>query len=531
MDVTPGYAKRWIGLVFIGISLLVISLDNTVLNVALPAISTQLGASASQLQWILDAYVLVFAALLLTMGSIGDRLGRKRALQFGLVMFGIGSLWAALSNSTEMLIASRAFLGIGGATIMPATLSIISATFPPKERSQAIAIWAAVFGLGVGIGPVVGGLLLKYYDWNSVFFINLPVIVIALIGGYFFLAESNDPDAPKPDVPGVILSIVGLFALVYAIIEAGLDGWTADHVLAAFGVAFVMLAAFAWWENRNPNAMLPLYFFRNMSFTGANTALAFVMFSLFGSLFFMGQYLQTIKGYSPLEAGVRMVPLAVTLAFMAAMSARISNKLGIKWTVALGIFVAACGLLFMSLFYETDTSYGVIILGQIILAMGMGTAVSPATNSIMSAVPVNKAGIGSAMNDTTRQLGGAFGIAVLGTIMNSRYLEGIRSLKAELPGDLYNGVSSSIQAAHIISHNPNLPESVRASIWHTADKAFVSGMNEAMLIGAVIMFVASLFAVLVVPSEVHRTEEESPQEFEKPKRRTEEIEVPALGDR
>jgi EmrB/QacA subfamily drug resistance transporter len=423
-------------------------------------------------------------------------------------------------------------LGIGGATIMPATLSIISATFPPKERSQAIAIWAAVFGLGVGIGPVLGGLLLKYYDWNSVFFINLPVITIALIGGAYYLADSRDPDAPKPDVPGVVLSITGLFALVYGIIEAGQDSWTASHVLAAFGIAFILLAIFAWWENRNPNAMLPLYFFRNMSFTGANTALALVVFSLFGSIFFMSQYFQTIKGYSALESGVRMVPLAVTLAFTSAMSARIANKLGVKWTVALGIFLAACGLLYMSQMYHTDTSYGVIILGQIILAVGMGTATSPATNSIMGAVPVRKAGIGSAMNDTTRQLGGAMGVAVLGTIMNGRYLDGIRTLKAELPGDVYSAVSSSIQAAHIISHNPNLPESVRASIWHTADKAFVSGMNEAMLIGAVIMFVASVFVVAVLPQEIRRAEE-APEEFEKPKRkrRTEEIEAPALGDR
>ena len=402
----PGYSTRWIGLVFIGISLLVISLDNTILNVALPSISTDLGATASDLQWIVDAYVLVFAALLLTMGAVGDRIGRKRALQFGLVMFGIGSLWAALATSTEMLIAARAFLGIGGATIMPATLSIISATFPDHERSQAIAIWAAIFGLGVGVGPVVGGLLLEQFEWNAVFYVNLPVVVVALAGGAYFLADSKDEHAPKPDIPGVLHSIPGLFALVYGIIEAVQGEWTDPTVLLAFGAAIVLLAAFTWWESRSPNAMLPLHFFKNMSFTGANLAMTFIMFSLFGSIFFLSQYLQTVQGYTPLEAGIRMVPLAATLAVVSALSARVSERLGTKRTVALGIMISGAGLLFMSQFFEAGCSYATIALGEVILAGGMGFAVSPATNSIMGSVPVSKAGIGSAMNDPTRQLGG-----------------------------------------------------------------------------------------------------------------------------
>ncbi|MBZ0288409.1 MAG: MFS transporter, partial [Anaerolineae bacterium] len=304
------YERRWLGLVFIGISLIVISLDNTILNVAIPSISRTLGATASELQWIIDAYVLVFAALLLTMGGLGDRFGRKKALQIGLVLFGIGSLAAALSPNTGVLIASRAFLGIGGATIMPATLSIISATFPANERPRAIASWAAVFALGVGIGPLVGGWLLEHFEWNSVFLVNLPVIAVALIGGAYTLGESRDEYAPKADIPGVILSITGLFALLYGIIEAGLKGWTDGIVLISFGFAIVLLGAFAWWENRYPDAMLPLRFFRNMSFTGANTALAFVTFSLFGATFFMSQFLQTIQGYTTFQAGLLGLPLA-----------------------------------------------------------------------------------------------------------------------------------------------------------------------------------------------------------------------------
>jgi EmrB/QacA subfamily drug resistance transporter len=508
---SAGYERRWWGLLFIGVSLIVISLDNTILNVAIPSISRTLGASASELQWIVDGYVLVFAALLLTMGGLGDRFGRKRALQAGLVLFGIGSLAAALSTSTGMLIASRAFLGIGGATIMPATLSIISATFPPHERPRAIAMWAAVFALGVGICPLVGGWLLQYFEWNSVFFVNLPVIVVALVGGAYTLMESKDEHAPQTDIPGVVLSITGLFALVYAIIEAGLHGWTASNVVTAFVIAFVLLGLFAWWENRNPHAMLPMRFFRNMSFTGANVALVFVTFSLFGSVFFLSQYLQTIQGYSTLEAGVLGLPLAFTLTFVASRSAFVAARLGTKYAVSLGIAIAATGLFFMSTTFHHDTTYIVIALGQVILATGMGLAVSPATNSVMAAVPISKAGIGSAMNDTTRQLGGALGVAVLGTVMNNAYQQGISALHTtlpQLPDTAYQVISSSIQAAHILAEDPSIPAAAHDLIINTANDAFINGMNEAMFVGALIMAGAALFALFFLPAHAKRIEDE-----------------------
>ena len=340
-------SNRWIGMIFISISLIVISLDNTVLNVALPSISRDLGASASELQWIIDAYILVFAALLLTMGSLGDRNGRKRLLQIGLIIFGIGSLGATLASTTEMLIVTRAFTGIGAAAIMPATLSIITNMFTdPKERTKAIAVWAATFGLGVGIGPVIGGWLVESYSWNAVFFVNLPIVVIALAGGYFFLPESFDKDAPKVDVPGVLLSIVGLFALVFGIIEAGMSSWTDGTVLIAFGIAGIFLGAFAIWESRAPNAMLPMHFFKNMSFTGANTAIALVFFGMFGSMFFFSQYYQSVQGFTALEAGLRVLPISLFLIVAAGMSTRLSARFGIKFTVGFGILLAAIGLLY-----------------------------------------------------------------------------------------------------------------------------------------------------------------------------------------
>ncbi len=533
-ELTPGYANRWKALVFIGISLIVISLDNTVLNVAIPSIARTLGASQSELQWIVDAYILVFAALLLTMGALGDRFGRKRALQFGMVMFGLGSLAAALSTTTLALIASRAFLGIGGATIMPATLSIITATFPPKERPQAIGSWAAIFALGVGIGPVVGGWLLQYFEWNSVFFVNLPIVVIALIGGQLFIADSRDPRAPKADIPGVLLSITGLFALIYGIIEAGMHGWEQQNVLIAFGAAFVLLSAFAWWEWRNPNAMLPMHFFKNMSFTAANAALALVTFSLMGSVFFISQYFQSVQGVPTFEAGLRVLPTALTLTVVASLSARVTARLGTKVSVALGTLVAGLGLFYMSRVFQIDTPYYLIAIGQVLFGAGMGIAFAPATNSIMGSVPISKAGVGSAMNDTTRQLGGALGVAVLGTIMNQAYLTRVETLRpvvddllanvppafAEQAQQIWPAITNSIQGAHIVadrmSQIPLIPPDVPQQIIDTTNAAFMTGMNNAMLIGSIIMFGAAVLTYLILPAQVRRSEEDAPVEVEQP---------------
>lgn len=286
---TRAYRQRWIALIFMGIALLVISLDNTVLNLALPKISDALGSSTSQLQWIVDAYVLSIAGLLLTVGYLGDRLGRKPALMAGLIIFGLFSLGAALSNSNNVLIAMRTLMGIGAATILPATLSILTATFrKPRERAQAIAFWAAIFSLGTGIGPLIGGELLDHFNWNSVFFINLPIIVIGLIGCYFFIENSKTEHPRKLDILGTVLSITSLFTLVYAIIQAGTNGWTDTGVLWAFGAAAVQLAVFIIWELRYKDAMLPMRFFKNMSFTGANITLTLVFFGLMGAFFFLG---------------------------------------------------------------------------------------------------------------------------------------------------------------------------------------------------------------------------------------------------
>ncbi len=433
VESVPGYASRWRAMIFIAVSLLVISVDNTILNFALPSISKSLGASASELQWIIDAYVLVFASLLLTMGSLGDRIGRKRALQIGLLLFGLGSLACALATTTAVLIGTRAFTGIGAALMMPATLSIINASFPAKERARAIAIWAAIFGLGIGVGPITGGLLLSFFSWQSVFLVNLPIVAVALLGGRAFIAESRDEHAPALDLPGVILSIVGLFALVFGIIRAGEEGWTAPQVLSAFGIALVLLTAFTIWESRTPNAMLPLRFFANPAFTLANSALVLMTFSIFGLIFMLTQYFQSVLDYKPVIAGIALLPVAIALMIVSVGSARIAQRFGTKRTVALGALLASTGLLYYWFIVYVNTPYSLLFIGQVVFASGLGLMISPATNSVMQSVPVRNSGIGSAMNDTTRQVGGALGVAVLGSILNSVYRDNLVQSLGSLP--------------------------------------------------------------------------------------------------
>jgi EmrB/QacA subfamily drug resistance transporter len=509
LDQDRGYRQRWIALAFMGISLLVISLDNTVLNLALPSIAKDLGSSASQLQWIVDAYVLSIAGLLLTIGYLGDRLGRKPALMVGLLVFGLFSLGAALSKSNGMLISMRAMMGIGAATILPATLSILTATFrEPKERAQAIALWAAVFSLGMGIGPVVGGWLLDNFHWSSVFYINIPIVAIGMAGSAYFIQNSKTDKPRRIDIIGALLSIAGVFALVYAIIQAGQDGWAARHVLYAFGAAAILLGVFIFWELRSRDAMLPLNFFKNMSFTGANVALTLVSFGLFGSFFFLGQFLQSVQAYTPLQAGVRLLPMAFVSFIAAALSARIAQYLTTKITVALGIFIAAIGFFYFSRIATVDVAYGKFVIAMCLTALGIGLTMSPATNSVMGSIPVGQSGIGSALNSTTRQVGGALGVAVLGTILNSTYLAKINAVSwpAQLPAQAIDAIRNSIQSAYIVSQTLPSPE-LAQMVMTQSEQAFTSGSVRALLVSAIIMAVSAVLTLFILPARVRPPQE------------------------
>jgi Na+/melibiose symporter-like transporter len=335
-------------------------------------------------------------------------------------------------------------------------------------------------------------------------------VAIGLAGGYFFILDSKAEHPRKLDVPGALLSIAGLFSLVYGIIQAGIDGWTASNVLYAFGAAAILLAAFALRENRAKEPMLRLVFFKNLSFTGANIALTLIFFGLMGNIFFLSQYMQSVLGYAPLQAGVRLLPMAVTMFITSALSSRIARRLGTKYTVALGVMLAAGGALYFSRIADVNTTYPVIVVGMVITALGMGLTMSPATNSIMGSVPVAEAGVGSAMNDTTRQIGGALGVAVVGTLMNSGYIKQINAIQwpAQTPPQLITAVRSSVQGAHIAAQNvPN--QQLSQLIISKADQAFVYGMRHGLLVTAIIMATASIATLIILPKTVRPYQEES----------------------
>ncbi|HEX3565750.1 MAG TPA: MFS transporter, partial [Acidimicrobiales bacterium] len=312
------YQRRWWTLAVLCFSLLVIGVDNTILNVALPTLVRDLHASASQLQWMVDAYTLVFAGLLLTAGSMGDRFGRKKALSIGLTTFGLGSVLSAFAGSATQLIATRSLMGVGGAIIMPATLSILTNTFTnPSERAKAIGIWAGVSGMGIAVGPIAGGWLLQHFWWGSVFLVNVPVVLLGLVGGWYFITDSRDPSKPKLDPIGAGLSIVGLTALLWGLIEAPSHGWTSPSILASYAIAAVILSTFVVWERRSSHPMLDVRVFENPRFSAASSAITLVFFSMFGSFFLITQYLQNVRGYNALQAGLRIAPIAAVL-FVAA---------------------------------------------------------------------------------------------------------------------------------------------------------------------------------------------------------------------
>jgi EmrB/QacA subfamily drug resistance transporter len=497
------YAKRRLGLAVIGLSVLVLSLDNSILNTALPSIARDLNAGTTELQWIVDGYVLVFASLLLTMGNLGDRVGRKRALQSGLMLFGLISLAAALSPTTLALTAARMLLGVAGALMLPATLSIVTATFPPEERPQAIATWASLFALGVVIGPMLGGFLVQVFSWHAAFLVNLPVTVAAVALGHIYLGETREPQAPPPDVAGALLSILGLLALVYGIIEAGVVGWTAPNVAGALLAAAVVLGLFAAWEARTPHPMLPLAFFRSRTFTGANLTLTLVTFCLFGVIFFIPQFLQLILGHSAFESGVLLLPLALTLTFTASRSARVARRLGTRRTVALGVSIAGTAFLYMALAYRVDTTYfPVVLIGQLGQAGGLGLAISPATNAIMASVPVAKAGVGSAMNDTNRQLGGALGVAVFGTIAMRAYLAGVEPLRGALSPAAFQQVAAGLPAVVSLATRQLMDAALYAQVVPVARAAFIAGLRQTFFVGAAIMYAAAALALQMLPDVV-----------------------------
>ncbi|MGH8973563.1 MAG: MFS transporter [Acidimicrobiia bacterium] len=494
------FARRWRTLAVLCLSLVIVVVGNTVLNVALPTLVRELGATSSQLQWIVDSYALVFAGLLLTAGALGDRFGRKGALTAGLVIFGVASGVSALATSAGQLVALRAVMGVGAALIMPATLSILTNVFPPQERARAIAIWAGLAGAGAAFGPIASGFLLEHFWWGSVFLVNLPVVAAALIGGRRLVPRSRDTAQPPLDPVGALLSIVGLGALLYGIIEGPNHGWT-DPVTLAWGAGGVaVLAVFGLWERRSTHPMLDLGFFRNPTFSSAAGAITLIFFAMFGTFFVFTQYLQLVLGYGTLEAGVRMLPMAFTMMVAAPSSARLVERFGSRRVVTTGLCLVAAGLLLLS-FLSVDTPYWRLVLNLMVMAAGMGLSMAPSTTGIMASLPLGKAGVGSAVNDTTRELGGALGVAVLGSLLASRYAASLTdALGGLLRGPALEAAKSSLGGALGVAGT--LPGPAGEAVAAAARSAFVDAMSTSLAVSSAVVLLAAFLVNRYYPERI-----------------------------
>lgn len=488
--------RRWLTLGTLCMCVVVIGVDNTILNVALPSIVRSLDASGSQLQWIVDAYTIVFACLLLTAGALGDRYGRRRALLLGVAWFGACSGLASLAQSPGQLIAARALMGVGGAFIFPTTLSVLSNTFTdPAERSRAIGIWAGVSGVGIAAGPVLGGLLVEHLGWHSVLWINLPVCGIAFFLCRAFIPDSGSRESSPLDPVGALLSIAGLMVLLYGIIEAPNNGWSDPEVVAPFLLGIGLLAAFAWWESTTPDPMLDVRFFRNPRFTAASATITLTTFALFASTFLLAEYFQFILGYSPLKAGLMITPIALGLMVGSPQAPRLVTRFGTKRVVVGGLVIVGSAMAC----YTSDTIMSSFALGfvvRLVFGFGMGTTSAPVTESIMGSLPPERAGVGSAVNDTTRQVGGALGVAVLGSVFAARYHAAMDATSG-LPAALRSGARESIGATlRLVKLHPDDAVALKEAGRH----AFLASMRVTFGIGVLIIAGAALVAHRWLPA-------------------------------
>jgi EmrB/QacA subfamily drug resistance transporter len=491
---------RWLALAVLCVSLLIVTLDNTVLNVALPTLVRDLHATTTELQWIVDSYVMVFAGLLLVAGSLADRIGRKRVFLAGLTAFAAGSTWAAFSGSVGMLIAARASMGIGGAMMMPSTLSIITNMFrDPAERQRAIGVWAATTGLGIALGPIVGGLLLSRFWWGSVFLINVPIAALGVAFALPLVPDSKNPAALRPDVAGALMSIAGLGLVLWSLIEAPVRGWSSSRVIAAGIGGLAVLAGFTVWERASSHPMLNVRFFSRRSFSGAVSSVGLVMFGLFGALFVLTQYLQFSLGYSALQAGIRVLPAAGAIAVIAPFSTVLVRAVGTKLTVAAGLLIVAGGLWQVSL-ASTATTYAGILPGMILLGVGAGLTIPSATESVMGSLPGGHTGVGSATNGTFLQVGGALGVAVIGSLLNTRYQDQMTTamMPYHVPHEVLQTILGSLGGALGVA--AQVGGALGAELAHLARSAFISGMDLGLATGACVAAAGCIIALLALPS-------------------------------
>ncbi len=506
--VTTTSSRPWAVLAVLCLSLFMVVLDVTIVNVALPTLGKDLGAGTTDLQWIVDAYTLVFSALLLALGHVGDRWGRKGAMQVGIFLFAVASFLAARSSTIDQLIAARAFMGVGAALVFPATLAILVNTFTDlRQRAAAIGIWSATTGVAIACGPVAGGYLLEHFSWGSIFMVNLPVAVIALVAGAFLLPTSRDPNAGSLDWVGFFLSAIGVALLVWAIIEGPREGWTSTKVLGCFAAAAILLTVFVLWERRQIHPLLDVSVFKDMRFTAASMAVATAFFALFGFIFLITQYLQLVKGFTPLEAGVRTVPFAAATAVMSPVAILLMHRFGTKLVVTAGLLLMGAGFAVASISNAQTAYVGPILISMLLGGSGLALATGPSTDSIMGSLADERAGVGAAVNDTTREIGGTLGVAVIGSVFASVFGPHLRdSLTAlAVPADVAAQASTSLGAA--LAMAAQAPPQLSGRLIDAAKDAFVHGLSAGCYVAVGAVLVGAVVTLIFLPAR-HRSLEQ-----------------------
>jgi len=499
MDSTAIQRRRWLILSVLIISLTAIVLDNTVLNIALKTIAeprSGLGASQSQLEWAINSYTLVFAGLLFTFGVVGDRIGRRRMLIIGMALFGLSSLVSSYARTPDQLIWARAAMGLGGAAVMPQTLSIITNVFDPKERPRAIGIWASAVGVAIAVGPIAGGLLLDHFWWGSVFLINVPLTAIGIAAIIALVPESRSPNPGRVDLLGVVMSIAGLVLVVYGIIQGGDTGsWLRGDVLGAIAAGLAVLAVFGWHEARTDHPALDVRLFRDPRLSSAAAAISLVFFAMGGVYFFISFYTQNVRGYSPLHAGLLTIPLAVGQLLFAPRSARLVRRFGAKAVCTTGLFVMSAALTGYH-FLGTSTPVWVLLLTFLIQGCGMGLVMPAATEGVMSVVPRERGGAGSAITNTSRQVAVALGVAVLGSVLAQAYRSRLQPYLTVLPAGARHGATVSIAQTQVVAAHLG---SAGDRLLTAASTSFVSAMHVTAVISVLIAVAGAVTVWIWMP--------------------------------
>lgn len=498
------YSRRWWILGTLCLTLLGVMLANSSLNMALPMMSKDLGLSQLDLTWVVNVYTLVFASLLFIAGAVGDRYGRKLAMQVGLAIFTVGSLYAGFlaQTGTELIIA-RIVMGIGGAFVMPTTLSIINNTFPKSERARAVAIWGAVAGVGMMFGSIISGILLEHFSWHSLFYFSAAIAIIGLIANQYLAHESRDEEESPVDWLGGLFSTIGIFGIVYGITEAPSMGLSDPLVATSLIGGVVAIGAFILWELRAKFPMLDMKLFKNRAFSVSSLTLTLVFLAMSGVFFSMSQLMQLVMGYSALESSLRTIPLMLPMMFISPLVPSIVKKIGARVTISLGLTITSVAFVIMAS-WTKDMTYGLLAVTMLTMMLGISFAMTPGTNILMASVPRNRSGMGSAMNDTTRELGGALGVAILGAIISAVYESKMAETTSHFPEQIQAGLESSLAVAiNVAEHLGPAADTVV----NAAKDAFMGGISQAAITAAAIIFAAAVTAFLGLPKHQSKSDD------------------------